>query len=261
MTMKIKVATYLGLLFYLSIVASISVVSDFDLWVTIILFFGLPSIWLLWLLRPPVSLFLPVAISALATTLLFESIAYSSGLWYELSDFQVRMFGVFPLEIFFWNFATQLLIIAVHEYFSDDRLINEVRINWKNIWLLGFLVLLAVIGVLFVTTMSRVVLPFAAWWLLAGAVVSLGGAMILSHTSSRAVIKKAGLTTLLMLPILLIHELVSLFSFHWVFANPAQYLASINIAGELYPVERFLFILLIPLWIIVVYESYLDDSA
>ncbi len=258
--MKIKIAAYLGLMLYLLFGAAVSVVSDFDLWLTIVLLFGLPSVWLLWRVRPPLSLFIPVGISALATTLLFESIAYSSGLWYELSAFETRIFGIFPVEIIFWNLALQFLVVGVHEYFTDDRSVSDIKINWKNLWLLGFLILLATVGVIFATTFSRLVIPFAVWWVLLGAVVSLGGAMVLSHTASRKIIKKSILTTLLILPIVLIHEIVSLLSFHWVFANTTQYLTSVTISGELFPLERLLFLIIIPIWLVVIYECYLDDS-
>lgn len=258
--MKIKIATYLGFLMYLLLVATVSVLVDLDLWATISLLFVVPSGWLLWRVRPPLSLFLPVFISALATTLLFESIAYSSGLWYELSAFETRVFGIFPLEIIFWNMALQFLVVGVHEYFIDDRNINAIKINWKNLWLLGFLILLATVGVIFATVLSKTVIPFATWWALGGAVLSLGGAMILSHSASRKVLKKAFLTTLLIIPIILIHEAVSLLSFHWVFANTAQYLSSVTVSGELFPLERLLFLIIIPIWLVIIYECYLDDS-
>lgn len=253
-------AIYLGLLFYLAVASIVSILLDLDLWLTSVFLFGVPGMWLLWRVRPPVSLFLPVGISALAVTLLFESIAYSSGLWYELSAFETRVLGVFPIEIIFWNVVLQLLIVGMHEYFTDDRTISEVRINWKNLWLLGFLILLSIIGVLFTTVLSKSVIPFASWWLFIGIVVSLGGAMIISHSSSRTVLKKATLTTILVLPIILIHEVVSLVSFHWVFGNANQYFANITLAGEMFPLERLIFLIIVPVWLLVIYECYLDDS-
>lgn len=258
--MKNKIVTYLGLLFYLTITATVSVLFNIDLWAVIALLFLLPGVWLLKKLKPSISFLLVMLISALAITFLFESIAYSSGLWYELSIFDKRIFGVFPYEIVFWTLTMQLLIIGIHEYFTDDRTFGRPHYSIKNLWLLIFMLGLANIGIVFSILMNRVVISLAMWWLLSGAILTLIGAMILSHSTSLKIFKKALLTTGLAIPVILIHEMVSLFNFHWVFANPAQYLATINIVGEMFPLERFLFLLVIPFWLIIIYECYLDDG-
>ncbi len=258
--MKLKMATYLGLLLYVAAMSTISVLLDFDLWVVVLLLLLIPTGYLFWYLRPPSSIFLPTALSTLASTVLFEAVAYSSGLWYELSAFDFRVLGIFPIEILFWNFILQLFIIAIYEYFVDDKKINQVTFNWNNLWLLGFLVGITAVGLIFATTLSRFVLPYALWWLLVGVIASLAGAMVLSHRQSWSVIKKAVFTTLLISPFLLMYEAVAVFNLHWVFANPAQYLYSLSLFNEIIPVERFVFMFIIPIWMVIVYESYLDDG-
>lgn len=258
--MKIKLLQYLGLIFYVAVTAIVATLADFDLWVTTTLMMLLPAFFLLWQIKISAGLLAVAAFSASVTTILFESIAYSSGLWYELSVFDTRVFGIFPLEIVFWGMSLQLLVIAVHEYFNDDKTIFKPRWSWKNIWLVGFLSMLAILGVFSATLTSRLVVPFAIWWLVVGVAVSLVGALVLAHNSSWHIIKKSFISTLLVFPIVAIQEVVSLFNFHWVFANPTQYLATINIAGELFPLDMILLLSVMVFGLVVVYECYLDDG-
>lgn len=255
-----KLFLYLGILCYTTAAAFLSATFDFSVLTTTITLVGLPLIYL-WREVYPSRLFL-ISASALAImgTVLFETIAHTSGIWYSVSALDFRVLGLFPVEILLANTLLFLYIIFLHEYLVDDKRFHRSVFNRKKVWLMLFTLGLVSAGVLFSILFSREIIPYAFLWLLIGIVATLSGAIIGAHAKPRHVLEKALHTSLLVLPILVIHEATLLFNVDLVFANPDQYLWSVEILGGLLPVEKLVYLVLIPIWIVSVYELYFDDA-
>ncbi|MCA9368297.1 hypothetical protein KC887_08670 [Candidatus Kaiserbacteria bacterium] len=258
--MKITVAEYLGILASFALLAIGAVLFDLGVFGTALLLVVIPVVWLWMQLHPPLSLVAIIAVFAVGSTLIFEAIAASNGLWYSVPDVDMLLFGVVPVELFFATFVFNAFALLLYEFFVDDRSFDEPRSHKHYRWLLFFALSTTIIGVLSAVMLHGVVMPFAFAALLMVVVGTLGLVVWLSHSASRVLARKALLGAGLLFPFYVIHELVALFNTQVVYANPGQYLYYIPLLGNDWPIEKLVFFIAVPLWLIVVYEVYLDDG-
>lgn len=258
--MKVTVAEYLGLLAIFTGLAVVAVLLDLGVFGTSLVLVGLPVVWLWSQLRPPLAIAAVIAVFAVGSTLLFEAIAVSNGLWYSVPSFDLFLFGVVPIELFLATFVFNAFSLLLYEYFIDDRVLDEPRGHKHFRWLLFFAISTTLIGALASVMLRGVVVPFAFVVLLSIVVCTLGLVVVLSHSTSRLLVRKAVTGALLLFPFYIVHELVALFNTQVVYANPTQYIYYIQLLGNDWPIEKLVFFLAVPLWLIVVYEVYLDDG-
>ncbi len=251
-----------GALFYVYIllVAEVLVATDAGILLTAILFSVVPAVYFWRHEKMCRSTLLSIAAFSLAATFLWEAIAYANGIWYELSSFGVRVMGQFPVETLFWHFAYVVMLVTAYEYFFDDRKSQPIRWDYKTKWLSVFVGGTLIFSLVYLLALRTFYIPHAYAVMLIGTAMSLAIAAAISHQYSWAIFKKSLGFALFMLPIAVIHEFVSLLNVHWVFANTSQYIHTIVLFGETVPVEKFVFLFLIPFWIVSVYELYLDDA-
>lgn len=190
---------------------------------------------------------------------LFEAIAYTNGVWYELSPNELRIFGLFPVEVLIAAFTHLLYYIVVYEYFFDDKktsLQNKPRVL-KNI-LLAISILIA-LGLSYIYLFSSLIISYAfGFLLLVGFTLFFVGVGFVRRGWWRVVIKTALFATAIY-PISLIYEYVALSNNLRFFANINEYIYSFTVLDQPLPVEELLFIWLVPFWLITIYELYLDD--
>ena len=98
-----------------------------------IIFLSVAPTCLFWYLEKLNSRIIPVVLLvSVGVTTLFEVIAYSNGLWYELAPTGIRLFGLVPLASFVAAFAHLLFYIVIYEYFFDDgKNIFRLYINFS----------------------------------------------------------------------------------------------------------------------------------
>lgn len=258
--MQEKLLVFFGVLCYTSIMAIVSILFDYGIFTTALLLVAFPLIWF-WRQLYPSRLFLvSTVLLASATTLLFETIAHTSGIWYSVSNFDWRVAGLFPVELFFANTLLFIYIIFLHEYFVDDKKMHKSTFNGKKKWLLVFVVSIAVLGILCATLLQNTIFLYGYLWLLIGLVVTIAGSVVLAHEKPLVVLEKALHTAFLALPLLIIFEAVALLNVHLVFANPTQYLWSFSFFDNAFPIEKIAYLVLAPIWLITIYELYFDDA-
>ena len=258
--MKITAANYLGLVSLFVALAALAVLFDTGVFATSILLSIIPVAYLWLQLRPPTSLLSVIAVFAVGTTLLFEAIAASNGLWYSVPGNSWQLFGSVPAALFFSNFVFNVFVVVLYEYFVDDRSLHEPRANKHFRWLVFFAGATTLIGLVASVSLSGTVSSYAFATLLMLVVGTLGAVLWLSHSASRQLLLKAAKAAGLIFPFFVIHEIVALFNVHIVYANPTQYLYSITLLGNDWPLEKLFFFIIIPIWLVVVYEVYLDDA-
>ncbi len=196
----------------------------------------------------------------LVLTTIVEIFAYINGLWYELSPFSIRIFGLFPLEAYIAGFAHILYFIVMYEYFFDDRGNKLKEVTRNTTWLsVAFGTALALaLGYLYL--FSGLFFSYAyALFIIIGS-VSFLLLVLLLHVSWKKIGKKSLLFALSFLPVSLIYEWIALSNDLRFFANYNDYLMLINIFNFAIPLEELVFIFLVPFWLAITYELYLDDG-
>jgi hypothetical protein len=259
--MQAQLVLYIGILLYTGLATIGLVLFDAGALTTALVVLGAPlAVWS-YELHPSRGLVLSVGLIALATALLFETIAHTSGLWLSVSSLTYRVFGLFPIEALLYSTLLYFYVVFFHEFLVDDKKLYRVIFDRKRGWLLTALVGLAFSIVLLVLLSGQFVIPYAFTLLLIGMIVALVVAALYSHHSPWRVLHKALLTTSLLLPVMVLLETIAIFNVHTVFANPMQYLFTIELLGEMIPVEQVLYMLLAPVWVVTIYELYFDDAA
>jgi hypothetical protein len=200
-----------------------------------------------------------LALTLILTTVV-EIFAYINGLWYEISPFNIRVFGLFPLEAYIAGFAHILYFIVMYEYFFDDRGNKVKTITHNTKWLSVTFGTALALALAYLYLFSGLFFSYAyALLIILGSILFLLLILFL-HVSWRRIIKKALFFSIAIFPVSLIYELVALSNDLRFFANYNDYLMVFNFYNFTLPLEELLFISLIPFWLAVTYELYLDDG-
>jgi len=204
-------------------------------------------------------LLVPLSVIAVAVTVVFQAFAYSQGIWYEVTPTNIWVFGAGPLESYVFAALLIIYFAVLYEYFFDDKTNRGTSLT-KAIHIASISVLLAIaFGYVFLTSAVIVEHGFAVLvGFLAFGLVALGS--IRQQLLDRRVLQKATLFSVAMLPIGLIAELVLLSNNIRIYAHLNEYVATIQYFGHVLPIEEIFLLLLLPMWIVVVYELCFDDG-
>ena len=197
---------------------------------------------------------------AACTTILFESIAHVSGAWYSVGEGVFRLFGLIPLESFLLTFVQFVYLVLLHEFFVDDKRLHSVRFDRRRSRLFWLLTSLLIIGLFQATVFAEFFLSYAFMGMIIGLVLTLAIAAVSSHRASKKVFEKALLTVVLSIPIFILYEVLALQNVYTVFANTNEYLLSFTVWGSVVPVEKLVQLIIMPLFLVVIYELYFDDA-
>lgn len=204
-------------------------------------------------------LLIPIGIVAIAVTVIVQTFAYSQGLWTEYTPSDFLMFSFGPIESYIFACLLIVYFVVVYEYFFDNQT-NHGRTIQKAIEVTALSVLLAVaFGYVFLSAEVIVQNGFA---ILVG-FFALGLAAIASIRQEllhRDVIRKAMLFSFSMLPIGLVAEAVLLSNNIRIYTNINEYIHTFDFFGYALPLEEVFLILLLPMWIVIIYELCFDDG-
>lgn len=184
--------------------------------------------------------------------------AYVNGIWYETSVSEVRFLDLFPLESLITGFVHFLYVIVLYEYFFDDSENHTIPHHIAGV--VAGVTALMVSAVAYIYIFSAAVFSYAFGWLILLLLTTIGVLLIALHSSWRTVLRKAGLFVGLFAPLFLFYEWVALSNNLRFFANANEYIFSITIFNQLIPVEEVLFIMLVPVVMIALYELCFDDA-
>ncbi|MCA9366155.1 hypothetical protein KC722_01100 [Candidatus Kaiserbacteria bacterium] len=227
----------------------------------VVLILSVLPILIIWRLEQLKTGLLPIlALISLGATMLFEAYAYTNGLWYELSPFEVRLFGLVPVEAFVAAFVHVLYFVVIYEYLFDDRKSVRVVLPRSLRIVLGGATAMLALGLAYVYVFSNIILSGAFFYLIIGLCGVLAVLVATSHRSWRQVLGKAALFALSVFPVSLVYEYVSLHNDLRFFANYHEYIYSFSLFGSMVPIEELVLILVVPFWLVLIYELYLDDG-
>lgn len=204
-------------------------------------------------------LLIPISFVALAATVVLQAFAYKQGLWYELAPSGYMFLGAGPIESYVFACLLFVYLVVMYEYFFDNQA-NRTRTTQKAIQIATLSVLLAItFGYVFLSSATIVQNGFA---ILVGflALALAAAGTIRQRLLHSNVIRKALLFTLSVLPVGLMAEFVLLSSNIRIYANLNDYLLTFQFFGYQFPLEAVFLILLLPMWIVVIYELCFDDG-
>ena len=245
---------------YAALMGVLLIAIDAHVW-WVMFFLSVLPIGLFWYLEKLHTRILPIILLiSVSITLFLEVIAYTNGLWYELSPSQLRLFGIIPVEALVAAFAHLLFFVVVYEYFFDDQKTSRRKPTTHLPYLLAGAGCLLALSLGYLYLFSGLLLPYPYVAFLAIGVVVFLAAVAVFHRAWLQVTKKAAIFAVAVYPLSVVYELVALKNDLRFFANTNEYLYTFTVLGEPLPLEELIFILVIPLWLAVIYELYLDDG-
>lgn len=244
------------LLLFLILAPVISLTFKTTLLVSLILFYGLPSLWLSF--RMPSLIKRTLFFSFLSAVVFFivDYIAVLDKGWFVSSVFSYRFLGLLPIEDSLWFFAAVYLIVMFYEYFDDN---GPHRIKHTHITLL--LKIIGVLLILFVGALvfypSLLVIPYAYLWVwIVFALVPITVTLIV-HPKLRLKFLKG---TLYMACLNFLFEMVALRTNLWSF--PGQhFIGWVTLGGVRFPIEELLFYIATAGFALLSYYELFDDDG
>ncbi len=222
---------------------------------SIVLFYGLPALWLSF--RIPGCAKRAAIFSIIGTVLFFvlDYVAVTDGAWWVSTIFKFRLLGILPIEDSIWFFAGSYLVVMFYERFDDKwpHRIKKTKIKYLPI-IVGLITLAFIGSLLFYPKLLAI--PYAYFWI--GLIFSLVGTFIIMLRYPR-LRRKLWRTNLYLFALQLPFEIIALKIGQWSFPGH-NFIAWINIAGVRFPLEELIvYISMTGVALLVYYEFYDDD--
>jgi hypothetical protein len=203
----------------------------------------------------------PLSLIAIAATVVIQSFAYRYDLWKETTPTDILMFGTGPLEVYVFACLLILYFVVMYEYMFDDHK-NSLQRGFGKAMQVGVLSMLLAVSFGYVITKSTVLIENAFFILigfLSFGLVALGS--VRYQLLDRTIFRKSFLFASAMLPVSLMVELVLLSNGIRVYdVSSSMFLYTIEFFSFRVPLEEVALLLLLPMWIVVVYELCVDDG-
>ncbi len=241
---------------FLIIAPTLSIIFKTNLLISILLFYGLPSIWLSF--REPKNI-KRVALFSLVTTILFfilDYVAVKDGAWWVSTIFNFRFFDILPIEDSIWFFLGVYTVVLFYKHFSDHRPHKPEHTHFKY--------LLAVVGLLvliFITNLvifpQLLIISYAYFWigLIFGVLPVV--TVLLAYPALRYKFLK---TQIYIFCLHLSFELVALRLGQWSFPGD-NFIGWVQILNTKFPLEEFIiWISMTAVITLAYYEFYIDDQ-
>ena len=171
--------------------------------------------------------------------------------------FATKIFNVVTIDIMIWGFLWALVILIFYEHFSEHDRSSKISGHFKILFMASLISCAIILG-RFSLAQTRLNLSYT--YLLIGLASFLIFLLImLKIKKPYFIFHKFLLASFFFAFLHLTHELTSLKIGQWYF--PGQYLANINILGLIFPIEEFVFwILLSAMVVLALYEYFVDDE-
>lgn len=224
---------------------------------SILLFFGLPSLWLS--LRTPSQVTKTFVFSLILSTPLGIIIDYLAAMdksWFvPTTDFPFRLFGVIPIEDLIWAFFLIYSIVIFYEHFLDKGKHELIDKKMKYlVWLIVMVVL--VFFVIMLTQPELLAIPYAYFW---GGIVLLILPTITFLSFFPRLISKYVKTASYFFLLSIVYELTGLQLNQWTFPG-THFIGWVQLFGYKFPFEEFFFWFVMGATSILAYYEFFDDD-
>lgn len=260
--MKSNKTIDLVLLLVISIfAAATSLLLKANFFVSTLLFFGLPSLFISFKNKKAVKKSVVFAfLITVPFTFLFDYLITVDKDWYIVgSMFNFRLFGIVAIEQFIWTFLWAFQIIVFYEYFLDKHKQTSLNEFLSKRMTLFSLVLFAVfLAILFLAAVnpSSLKVNYAYFWL--GLIFGIVPMTIFLIKFPGLWLKFIKITAYFFV-LAAITEFMGLKLNHWIFPGN-HYLGKIGFFRYQIPLEEFFLYFLISTPVILSYYEFLDDD-
>ncbi len=251
-----KLDIFLLILFPLLSVV-LSLIFKVNFLTSILLFFGLPSLWLS--IRAPSQIKKTLVFSLiLAIPLGFfaDYIAVLDHSWFvPLTVFPVRLLGLVPIEDLIWGFLLIYSIVIFYEHFLNKGKHELIDRRMKYlIWPL--IVLLIIFFTVLLTKPNLLVIPYAYFWL--GTIFFVLPTVTFLSFFPRLLSKYVKVASYFFL-LATLFEITGLQLNQWTFPG-VHFLGWINLFGYIFPFEEFFFWFIMGAIGVLSYYEFFDDD-
>lgn len=227
-------------------------------WVTIILFFGIPSFYLSFRLPEEVVKIATFSLFLVPVGIIVNYYAHTSGSWTVLqSIFTDKFLNVFVYDDFLWGYLFYYYVLIFYEYFFEKDSIKfrkTQHLAWKMfyVFLCALFIFLAFVGFI----KSNYHFPY--FYLIFGLVFMIGVPALILFKYPR-LIPKLLLLNLYFFFVFLFYEIAALKLGVWGFFGK-EFIGWVSVLGYTFPLEEFIFwIVLGASSLVVLYEFFDDD--
>ncbi len=246
---------------YYAVVTYALAAFDAGLLASSLMLFGFPSLALAHFTLAPTAVVLSVTLLGAGIATLLEGIAHVYGLWYSLGTTELRLFGVLPFEMIIALTLQVLFFGLLYEVLFDDGAytVRSARERFGFFIVFG----VAAVGLIFIHQylVQGIFLSYSYFWLI-GSLVAASLVMLALHGRMSVVFfdRVCDFTLIAAVPSAIALWLASA-NVHKVFANANEYVGIVTLYGQELPLEELALLFVLPFFVAVTYELYLDDRS
>ena len=253
-----QIALFFGALVYYAVGFYGLYIFETGLLITALVIFGLPAYILARFSAAPAPVLMSIVALGVTMSVVMESSAHIFELWYTPSVETLRILGLVPLEMVFVTMLQTLFLTLLYEFMFDDGQYTpssgRMRFGAFAVFAIGTIILLWIQQFFF----PGVFIEYAYIWL----VVVLAGASIAAlavyRTLTVSLFDKLIDFSIIAAGPLLITSFLAAASEHKIF-NTETYLGNLSVFEIVIPFEEMLLIFVLPWFVAIIYELYLDD--
>lgn len=223
--------------------------------VSIIFFFGFPSIYLSYRTKNGVLRALIFSLCFLAGGIFFDHLAVLDNAWHVPTIFPFRVFGTVPIEDVVWALLLTYFIVIFYEHFFDKGKHKLINPHMKY---LGYVLVSVVTFLLFSIALSATWLQISYFYLKGGLVVMLlpVGAFLIKFSKFLGIFLK---TAPYFFYVGFLQEVTALQLGHWSFPG-VHSIGWVTIFGYRFPYEELFFFLILNAVAVITYFAFFDDT-
>ncbi len=237
----------------LAVFVSLALKTNF--FVSTILFYGLPAIYLSWRNPHAVKRATIFSIASLPVMFIADYFAVLTKAWYVPSPLLPRILGIVPLDDMFWGFAVIYVVVIFYEHFLDKGRHNVVDKKLKYPTYLFLSILVVVLSLhFFAPNLLRI--PY--FYLTGMGILGFSPIVIfLSHFPR--FIGKYSKVVIYFTFLNLIYELTAMELGWWTFPGK-EFIGWVEIGRYRFPFEEFFFYIVLSSVAFLSYFEYFDDN-
>lgn len=190
--------------------------------------------------------------------IIIDYVMHATNGWYNSTILPFRLFGYVPIEDFFWAFSWVYFILIYYKTFYDVRLKESARVKYRFAVLVkGLSTILITFFAVYIFNKSLLHVDFFYFKLgIALAIIPITFVM----GKYKRLFSKTLHAGIFFSIISFAYEIIALKNGYWVFPNAEQHIGMVYISSIAFPLEEFVFwILLGSIAILSFYEFFYDD--
>ncbi len=247
-------------LVYFSICIFGLAVFDAGIVATSLVLFGIPAYMLARYSAAPAAVLSSVAIFGIGLSVLLEGIAHTYGIWYVLGVEELKLFGLIPLEVIATSLLQILFLVLLYELLFDDGEYSEMDVSHRLISIGTFSVAVFLLVGLHRYILTAVFVSYSYTWIVGILIASSFSLLVMTGSMSVRFFDRLCAFSLYASFPLLCSLYIAIVNTHIVFAYTSDYLYTFQLWGTIVPIEAFLMLFALPLFVATCYELYLDDA-